>query len=127
MNSKELKSRKQALLNYIATGTGTRPKKLYSTEEQLLKEIGDRINSLSTGSVTVEDVLASSSQTNALSANQGKVLKERIDGITNSTTTKPGLVKKMATQADSTAEDTPSLKNDFNSLLTKLKGAGLME
>ena len=57
MNSKELKSRKQALLNYIATGTGTRPKKLYSAEEQLLKEIGDRINSLSTGSVTVEDVL----------------------------------------------------------------------
>lgn len=37
-----------------------------------------------------------------------------------------GLVKKMPTQADSTASDVAGLVADFNALLTKLKSAGLM-
>lgn len=37
-----------------------------------------------------------------------------------------GLVKKMPTQADSTASDVAGLVEDFNALLAKLKSAGLM-
>lgn len=37
-----------------------------------------------------------------------------------------GLVKKMTTQADSTASDVAGLVADFNALLAKLKSAGLM-
>ena len=37
-----------------------------------------------------------------------------------------GLVKKMPTQADSTAEDVGTLVADFNALLAKLKSAGIM-
>ncbi|MDU3410117.1 head fiber protein [Clostridium sp.] len=42
------------------------------------------------------------------------------------TTTTLGLVKKCEAQADSEATDIDTLKADFNSLLTKLKSAGLM-
>lgn len=42
------------------------------------------------------------------------------------TTTTLGLVKKCEAQADSEATDIDTLKADFNSLLAKLKSAGLM-
>lgn len=42
------------------------------------------------------------------------------------TEAKMGLVKKMPTQADSTATDIAGLVADFNALLAKLKSAGLM-
>lgn len=37
-----------------------------------------------------------------------------------------GLVKKMPTQANSTASDVPGVVADLNSLITKLKNAGIM-
>lgn len=42
------------------------------------------------------------------------------------TTTAIGGVKKMATQADSTASDVAGLVTDFNALLAKARTAGLM-
>ncbi|WP_447867536.1 head fiber protein [Rahnella bonaserana] len=42
------------------------------------------------------------------------------------TTSVTGGVKKMATQADSTATDVPGLLADFNALLAKARTAGLM-
>lgn len=42
------------------------------------------------------------------------------------TTTTAGIVKKMASQADSTATDVAGLLADFNALLAKARTAGLM-
>ncbi|MFO4117083.1 head fiber protein [Enterobacter kobei] len=42
------------------------------------------------------------------------------------TTTTAGIVKKMASQADSTATDVAGLVADFNALLAKARTAGLM-
>ena len=42
------------------------------------------------------------------------------------TTTTAGIVKKMASQADSTATDVAGLVADFNALLAKARAAGLM-
>lgn len=49
--------------------------------------------------------------------------------LPSATTATIGGVKKMPTQANSTAtgQDVDTLKNDFNSLLDKLKAAGMME
>jgi len=46
--------------------------------------------------------------------------------VSEATTTTAGIVKKAATQANSTATDVAGLVADFNSLLAKLKAAGLM-
>ncbi|OSB17036.1 hypothetical protein B2H94_12715 [Clostridium sporogenes] len=45
---------------------------------------------------------------------------------TDATESVSGLVKMAANQADSIAEDTATLVTDFNTLLAKLKAAGLM-
>lgn len=42
------------------------------------------------------------------------------------TTTTAGVVKKMASQADSTATDVAGLLADFNALLAKARAAGIM-
>ncbi|KNA29508.1 hypothetical protein ACO03_11425 [Pantoea ananatis] len=42
------------------------------------------------------------------------------------TTTTAGIVKKMASQADSTATDVAGLLADFNALLAKARAAGMM-
>ncbi len=42
------------------------------------------------------------------------------------TTTTAGIVKKMASQADSTATDVAGLVADFNALLAKARTSGLM-
>ena len=44
----------------------------------------------------------------------------------NATTSKAGIVKQSANQAATTAEDVAGLVTDFNSLLSKLKTAGIM-
>jgi hypothetical protein len=41
-------------------------------------------------------------------------------------TTEAGTVKKAAAQADSTAEDVEGLVADFNTLLTNLRAAGII-
>lgn len=116
MGTKQFKSRKQALLSYIATGQGTPPTKLYSMEEQLLREIGDRIKALSEG----ESYVAAT--------------KEKL-----------GAVKMSSTVASVSAANAPSItgtsadedinkigalsnanKTAINAILTALKNAGIM-
>lgn len=63
---------------------------------------------------TIVDALTSTDATKALSAKQGKVLKDALDA------------KTAANQADSTASELAGLVSDFNGLLAKLKTAGLM-
>lgn len=46
--------------------------------------------------------------------------------IPAATTTIIGGVKKMATQANSTATDVAGVVTDLNALITKLKAAGMM-
>lgn len=46
--------------------------------------------------------------------------------IPDATTSTKGVVKQAATQADSTAETVEALVSDFNSLLSKLKTAGIV-
>lgn len=47
--------------------------------------------------------------------------------VPNATTTSAGIVKQAAAQADSTATDVAGLLADFNSLLAKLRTAGVLE
>jgi hypothetical protein len=68
-------------------------------------------------SAPVVDALNSTSASSALSAKQGKVLKDALDLET---------AKVAANQADSTAEALATLVTDFNALLAKLVAAGLM-
>jgi hypothetical protein len=63
---------------------------------------------------TIVDNVTSTDTDKALSANQGKLLKDSLDGLV------------ADNQLDSTATTIAELKTDFNGLLTKLKAAGLM-
>lgn len=47
--------------------------------------------------------------------------------VPSATTTTAGVVKQAAAQADSTATDVAGLLADFNSLLAKLRTAGVLE
>jgi hypothetical protein len=51
---------------------------------------------------------------------------ELIDRVTSNRTNRPGGVLKMPAQSDSTAATVADLKTDFNSLLAKLRSAGVM-
>lgn len=62
---------------------------------------------------TIVDNLTSTDATKALSAKQGKVMKDAAD------------LKVAANQAESVEAVTPTVA-EFNALLTKLKAAGLM-
>jgi hypothetical protein len=63
---------------------------------------------------TIVDNLTSTDADKALSAKQGKALKDAAD------------LKVAANQADSTATEVAGLVTDFNALLAKLKAAGIM-
>ena len=73
---------------------------------------------------TIVDALTSTDATKALSANQGKVLKDAADLKVAANQA------ANATAAATTLETAEALANalqtDFNALLTKLKAAGLM-
>ena len=59
----------------------------------------------------------------------GDLLKEGEAGessVSNATTSTAGIVKQAEAQADSVATDAENLKTDFNSLLAKLRSAGIM-
>lgn len=95
-------------------------------------------------SAAVVDGLTSTSSTDALSANQGKVLNDAIVALgpvdaLDSTSTVAALsakqgktlndaivAKTAAVQADSVATDVTGLVTDFNALLAKLRTAGLL-
>ena len=71
----------------------------------------------------------------AATAGEGDTVEVKIGGgsklyvptyPTDATEAVSGLVKTAANQADSIAEDTATLVTDFNTLLSKLKAAGLM-
>lgn len=75
------------------------------------------------GSTTapIIDGLTSTSATSALSAKQGKALKDALDLKADATD-----IKTAENQAISTATTVELLLADFNALLLKLKTAGLM-
>lgn len=79
-----------------------------------------------TGVITAEivDNLTTNNAGKALSAKQGKVLKDTADALAITVSEK--LDTPAENQAESTAEDVAGLVTDFNALLTKLKMAGLM-
>lgn len=97
-----------------------------------------------TVSAAVVDGLTSTSSTDALSANQGKVLNDAIvalgpvDALDSTSavaalSAKQGktlndaiVAKTAAVQADSVATDVTGLVTDFNALLAKLRTAGLL-
>jgi hypothetical protein len=59
----------------------------------------------------------------------GTVIQELQSGtatVPNATTSVAGIVKKSATQENSTATDITEIVTDFNALLAKLKAAGIM-
>ena len=66
----------------------------------------------------------------AQNAKLGDLLSEGVSGEAGQATVSEfGTVKKMTSQEHSvaTGSDVDTLKNDFNSLLDKLKSAGMME
>lgn len=72
-------SRIEQYLHYIATKEGKIPTETSSRLEECLKAICERLATENGGtSVTVENVLTSTSTTNALSAAQGKVLNDAL-------------------------------------------------
>jgi len=77
----------------------------------LVIETGASVTGITTA--TIVDNLTSTDINKALSANQGKVLKDAIDA------------KVAANQAASVEVSYPTVA-EFNALLTKLKAAGLM-
>lgn len=81
-------------------------------------ELLDDLISGGGGSVTIDTTLTKTGQ-----AADAKVTGDKISALENRPT-----FTKMSTQADSTATgtDVDTLKTDFNSLLAKLKTAGLM-
>lgn len=78
-----------------------------------------------TVSAAVVDSLVSTSATSALSAKQGKVLKDAADALAVTVGGKL-TATTAANQADSTAADVPGVVADLNALLAKLIAAGLM-
>lgn len=107
-------------------------------------EIGTGASVTGITTATIVDNVTSTDKDKALSANQGKVLKNLIDGkvatsaIVNDLTTGGVAVPLSAeqgkilagrvaeNQADSEEDSTPTV-TEFNALLAKLKAAGLME
>lgn len=72
-------SRLEKYLNYIATKEGEIPEEVGSRLELYLKAICERLSTEGgVASITVENVLTSTSTTNALSAAQGKVLNDAL-------------------------------------------------
>lgn len=72
-------SRLEKYLHYIATKEGEIPEEIGSRLELYLNAICERLSNEDGGtSITVEDVLTSTSKTNALSAAQGKVLNDAL-------------------------------------------------
>lgn len=116
MDTKLLRSRKEALLSYIATGKGTLPQKLYSREEQLLKEIGDRLKNISNISVPE----------NATKEKAGVVkMADKVDAVSTEDAT-----NVSGTSADEGINKIVALANanktTINAILTALKNAGII-
>lgn len=76
---------------------------------------------------TIVDNLTSTYTNKALSAKQGKVLKDAVDAkytAANATTAAAGLVKQSAVVADAAGE--APTKAEFDALIAALKTAGIM-
>lgn len=73
----------------------------------------------------VIDSLVSTSATSALSAKQGKALKDAADLLATDVSGKL-TASQVANQLDSTATTAAGIVTDFNLLLVKLKASGLM-
>lgn len=86
---------------------------MYQVKQEMVEGLVDTLAGMG-GSITIINDLTTGGTTSVLSAEQGKVLKTALDA------------KKTITQADSTATTIVGLVADFNSLLAKLKSAGLM-
>ena len=87
----------------------------------------DLTNATVEGVVTapVVDTLVSTSATSALSAKQGKALKDTADLLATTVSGKLTAVQ-VANQADSDATTVANLLTCFNTLLAGLKTAGIM-
>lgn len=105
---------------------------MYKVKQNEVQNLEETLANIQSGesTVTIVNDLTTGGTTNALSAEQGKVLKTSVDGKANTTHThtKSQITDfpKMTTQANSTASDVATLVTDFNALLAKLKSAGLM-
>lgn len=75
-------SRLEKYLHYIATKEGEIPEEIGSRLELYLNAICERLSNEDGGtSITVENVLTSTSTSNALSSAQGKALNDKITAL----------------------------------------------
>lgn len=87
-------------------------------------EIADGATVTGITTATIVDALTSTDAAKALSAKQGKLLKDAADALALSVAGKL-TATAAANQADSTETTSPTVA-EFNALLAKLKAAGLM-
>lgn len=98
----------------------------------IIKEIGETVTEVNKNVFTkkqIEDL--DNMNVAAQRCKLGTVLNESLSGsntttVPSATTESAGIVKQASAQADSTATDVETIKNDFNALIAKLKTAGIM-
>ena len=98
----------------------------------IIKEIGETVTEVNKNVFTKKQIKDLDSMNAAAQrCKLGTVLNESLTGsntttVPSATTESAGIVKQASAQADSTATDVETIKNDFNALIAKLKAAGIM-
>lgn len=127
------------LNNIVTEVNGKAPKTKATTTQdgQMSKEDKSKIDGIEEGANNYTHPSNSGNKHIPAGGSAGQILVWSEDGTAKwendkdttysaATEAKLGLVKKMPTQTDSAASDVPGLVADFNTLLAKLKSAGLM-